>query len=162
LGVSPFLLGIKKSPHGEKEVNTVWGKIMGYFSDTSYGADGVWITGSLTASDTAGAVFNWQNDQDVDVIVDLILVDVTTVATAACTLDIGYTATSAATSSDTMIDGVDVNASTGVKNSIKNAGSNGVNAVRVVKAKWITASKKTGATAGLVGKYYIHYRRCRP
>jgi len=135
---------------------------MGYFSETSYGADGVWISGSLTASDTAGAVFNWQNDQDDVVIVDAILVDVTTVATVACTLDIGYTATSAATSSDTMIDGVDVNGATGVFNHIVNNGGNGKGAVRMAKGKWITASKKTGAAAGLVGKWYLHYRKIRP
>lgn len=136
---------------------------MGYFSETSYGADGVWISGSLTASDTAGAVFNWQNDQDEDVIVDAILVDVTTKTTAACTLDVGYTGTSAATSSDTMIDGQDINAAIGVFNSMKGAGTgNAVGAVKVTKAKWITASKKTGAAAGLVGKWYLHYRKVRP
>lgn len=135
---------------------------MGYFSETTHGEDGHWVSGSLTASDTAGAVFNWKNREDTVVIVDAILVDVTTAATAACTLDIGYTATSAATSSDTMIDGVDVHSATGVKNHIVNAGSSGVGAVRVAKGKWITASKKTGAAAGLVGKYYIHYRKIRP
>lgn len=135
---------------------------MGYFSETTYSNDGVWVSGTLTASDTAGAVFNWQNDQDSDVIVDAIYVDITTVATGACTLDIGYTATSAATLSDTVIDGVDANATTGVFNHIVNKGTNGVGAVKVTKGKWITASKASGATAGLVGVWYVHYRKIRP
>jgi len=135
---------------------------MGYFSETTNGNDGVWISGTLTASDTAGAVFNWQNNQDVSVIVDAIYIDITTVATdSSCELNIGYTATSAATSSDTMIDGVAVHTNTGVYNHIVNAGTNGKGAVKVAKGKWITASKSAGATAGLVGVYYIHYRKVR-
>jgi len=136
---------------------------MAYFSETSYGEDGRWISGNLTASDTAGAIFNWTNIEEGAVIVDEILVDVTTKTTSACTLDVGYTATSTATSSDTMLDGQDINTATGVFNSMKGAGTgNAVGAVKVAKGKYITASKKTGAAAGLVGKWYLHYRKVRP
>ena len=135
---------------------------MAYFSDTAYGADGVWISGDLTASDTAGAVFNWTNTEGCAVLVDKILIDITTASTSACTLDAGYTATSTATSSDTMIDGVNAN-STAVYNSMKEAGTgNAVWVVRAASGKYITCSKKTGAAAGLAGKYYIHYKKVRP
>jgi len=136
---------------------------MAYFSDTSYGADGAWISGSLSATRTGGGLFSWQNHEDSDVIVDGIFVDVTTAATSTvCTIDVGYTATSATTSSDTMIDGADTSTTTRVYNNIKDAGINGVSAVRAVKGKWITGSQKTGDVTGIAGKYYIHYRKVRP
>lgn len=136
---------------------------MSYFSETAYGADGVWVSGNLTASDTAGAIFNWTNDQERAVIVDGVYVDVTTKASSACTMDVGYTVTSTATSSDTLIDGQDINTATGVFNSVDGAGTgNAVGVVKVPKGKYITASKKTGAAAGLVGKWYLHYRKVRP
>jgi len=136
---------------------------MAYFSDSSYGEDGRWVSGNLTASDTAGAIFNWTNIEEGAVIVDGVFVDVTTKTTSGCTLDVGYTATSTATSSDTLIDGQDINAATGVFSNIRSVGTgNAVGVVKVAKGKYITASKKTGAAAGLVGKWYLHYRKVRP
>ena len=135
---------------------------MGYFSETSYGEDGHWVSGDLTDSDTAGAVFNWMNIENGSIIIDRVIIDVTTAATGACTLDIGTTDTSAATSSDTLIDGVDVNAATGTFDNIEDGGTNGKSTKKLSTVKWITASKASGATAGLVGKWYVHYRKCRP
>jgi len=136
---------------------------MAYFSETAYGEDGHWVSGNLTASDTAGAIFNWTNIEEGAVIVDELLVDVTTKTSNACTLDVGYTATSTATSSDTLLDGQDINTATGVFNNMFGAGTgNAVGVVKVAKGKYITASTKTGAAAGLVGKWYLHYRKVRP
>jgi hypothetical protein len=91
------------------------------------------------------------------VLIERVVVHVTTVATAACTLDIGTTATSAVTSSDTLLDGLDVNSAAGVFDNITDKGSNGKSRQTLASGKWITASKASGATAGLVGYAYIQY-----
>lgn len=112
---------------------------------------------ALAASDAAGGVFAWQNPHENPVIIQRVDLYVTTVATAACTLDIGSTATSAATSSDNLIDGVDVNAATGVFDNITDKGTNGKSRQLLASGKWVTASKATGAAAGLVGYAFITY-----
>lgn len=112
---------------------------------------------ALTASDAAGGVFAWQNPHENPVILKGVTVHVTTAATAACTLDIGATATNAATSADNLIDGLDVNAATGVFDNITDKGANGKSRQLLASGKWVTASKASGATAGLVGFAYIEY-----
>lgn len=139
---------------------------MAYFSETGYGADGVYVSGNLVAARTGGGVFSWQNDQEDAVIVDSILVDVTVAATSSvAVLDIGQTATSAITKSDNMIDGADISTTARVYNHLKDEGTHGKGSVRVAKGKWITASESAtsgGDVTGLTGKYYIHYRKVRP
>lgn len=135
---------------------------MAYFSETAYGADGVWVSGSLGAARTTAGVLLWTNPEGVSVVVDSVLLDVTTAATSGtCTLDVGYT-TSSVVISDTMIDGVDVSSTARVYNHIKDAGSNGKGAVKVAKGKYIAGMEKTGNVTGLVGTYYIHYKKVRP
>jgi len=112
---------------------------------------------ALGVADTAGGVLAWANPEAVTIIVSRVVLSVTTKATSACTLDVGYTVTSAATLSDTVIDGVDVGTAIGVFDSTKYAGTNGLGATAVPTGKWITASKASGAAAGLVGYAYIHY-----
>jgi hypothetical protein len=88
-----------------------------------------------------------------------VLLNVTTVATAACTVDIGYTAVSATTSSDTFLDGVDVNAATALFDSMNAALDTGANAKAQLAAsgKWITADSASGDATGLVANVYIQY-----
>ena len=114
---------------------------------------------ALAAVDTAGGVFSWANPEATAILVTRLVVDVTTVATAACTLDIGATATTATTLSDTMLDGIDVHTATGQFDSMlaANAGTNGLTVNKVAVGKWVTASKASGASAGLVGFAYIFY-----
>lgn len=85
--------------------------------------------------------------------------NITTVATGACTLDIGYTAVSSTTTSDTLLDGIDVNAAIGVFDSMNAALDAGANAKAQLAAsgKWITVDEKTGDATGLVGKLYVTY-----
>jgi len=136
---------------------------MAYFNETAYGADGVWISGALSATrGTTGGVLTWTNPEEIAVIVDSVLLDVTTAATSGtCTIDVGYT-TAIATVTDTMIDGADTSATARVYNHLKDAGTNGKGAVRVAKGKYITGTEKTGDVTGLVGTYYIHYRKVKP
>jgi hypothetical protein len=111
----------------------------------------------LVASDSAGGVFAWQNHHSESVIVTRVVIDLTTKSSGAGTLDVGMTATSAATSADNLIDGLDVNAATGVFDNVENQGTNGTGAQKVASGKWVTASKATGNMAGIVGSCYLHY-----
>jgi hypothetical protein len=88
-----------------------------------------------------------------------VLLDVTTVATGACTVDIGYTAVSATTSSDTFLDGVDVNAAIALFDSGNHALDTGANAKaqKAASGKWITADSASGDATGLVANAYIFY-----
>lgn len=92
-------------------------------------------------------------------IVTRVMLDVTTVATGACTVDIGYTAATATTSSDTFLDGVDVNAATALFDSQNAALDSGANAKAQLAAsgKWITADSASGDATGLVANVYIQY-----
>lgn len=105
------------------------------------------------------AVVGWQNPEAVAILVLRVIADITTVATAAATLDIGVTATSATTSSDTLLDGIDVNAAIAVFDSMDPALDSGANAhaQKVAAGKWVTIDEKTGDTTGLVGRLYIDY-----
>jgi len=109
---------------------------------------------TLTALDTGGGIFAWQNPLDVAVEAEVAL-DITTKATSACTVDVGMTATDATTTSDNLLDGVDVG--TAVIFAPSPAGTNGKRSVKVAAGKWITGSMKTGAAAGLAGTARITY-----
>lgn len=115
-----------------------------------------WVTGNLTAADTAGGVFAAQTPDRNNFIVDLVVVDVTTASSGACTLDVGIAA-NATTLSDTLIDGVSL-ATTGLKNNYDDKGTNGRAVRKAVTGEYVTASVASGASSGLVGKYYIRYR----
>lgn len=111
---------------------------------------------ALAAVRTAGGVLAWQNPTGASIIVTSVVLDITTASTGASTIDVGYTATSATTSSDTIIDGVS-GASIAVVDSQINAGTNGVGPQKVAAGKWITASEASGDVTGLVGSAYIYY-----
>lgn len=115
------------------------------------------VTGALAAADTGGGVFSWQNPETGYILVNHVVLNVTTKTTGACTLDVGVTAVSAITSADNLIDGKDINAATGVFTNDESAGTNGKAFKRLASGKWVTASKASGATAGLVGTYEIYY-----
>ena len=116
---------------------------------------------ALATSDAAGGVVAWQNPESNAIVITRVVVDLTTKATAACTVDIG-SAANATTSADNLLDGLDVNAATGVFDNIADKGTNGKEKQRL-DAKGgttdhVTASKATGAAAGLVGNAYIFYQ----
>jgi len=113
---------------------------------------------ALAAVNTAGGVFAWANDEGASIIVQRVILDVTTKATGACSLDVGTTATNATTLSNNLIDGVDVNAAAGVFDNLDNAGTDGKSKQKLAAGKWVTGSVVSGgASAGLVGFAYIEY-----
>ena len=108
----------------------------------------------------ANAMGNWQNPLTVSVIVDEVVVRVATVATGACSVDVGSTATSATTSSDNLLDGLDVNAAAGLFRSTDDTdnGTNGAAKGQVVApGKWVTFTKASGSTTGLVATATVKY-----
>ncbi len=111
---------------------------------------------ALAASDSAGGVVSLANPENAPLIVTRLVLYVTTAATAACTVDAGIAAT-ATTSSDNLIDGLDVNASTGVFDNDTDVGTNGKTRQLWPSSYYLTVSKASGATAGLAGYAYVEY-----
>jgi hypothetical protein len=114
---------------------------------------------ALAASDAVAGVLSLANPEGVDLLIPAggFVLDVTTKTTGACTLDAGIDTDGTGTA-DTLIDGVDVNAAVGVFDNGADKGTNG-GAMKWGASEYITVSKKTGASAGLVGNAYINYIR---
>jgi hypothetical protein len=110
----------------------------------------------LNAVDTGGGIFAWQNPEATAIIVDSVVIDVTTPSSGACSVSVGTTSTGATTSSANLIDTQSV-AAAGQLDNISNKGTNGKSSGKVAAGKWITASTASGASAGLVGNAYIFY-----
>lgn len=113
---------------------------------------------ALAAVTGGGGALSLANPEGADLIVTRLVLDITTKATAACTLDAGV-GSGATTSYDNLIDGLDVNAAAGVFDNVEDQGTNGKSAVRWESDGYLTVSEKTGAIAGLVGNAYIEYVR---
>lgn len=111
---------------------------------------------ALAAVDTAGGVAAIANPEGAAVIVTRVLIDVTTASTGACTVDAGIAA-NATTSADGLIDGQSV-AATGVFDNISDGGTNGKARAKWGATQYLTISKASGATAGLVGNVYVFYK----
>lgn len=112
---------------------------------------------AIAAIDTSGGLFSWANPESSSIIVNGIYLNVTTKATAACTVDIGTTAATAVTATDNMIDGVDVGTAAGLFSNFDDAGTNGKKDQLLATGKWVTGSVASGASAGIVGYVYIRY-----
>lgn len=84
---------------------------------------------------------------------------ITTASTGAGTIDIGVTAVSATTASDTIFDGLST-AATGIFDSMDGTdnGTNGIAKPQVLaEDSWITLAEASGDLAGLVGTLYVEY-----
>lgn len=113
---------------------------------------------ALTGAGIHAAVVNWQNPEAVSIIITRVIVDVTTVSTGAGKLDIGSTATSATTASDNLIDGIDVNAATGLLGQADGDGvTNSKFQQKLAAGKWVTFKEISGDVTGLVANAYITY-----
>jgi uncharacterized protein YqfA (UPF0365 family) len=94
-----------------------------------------------------------------DSIILRVIVNITTKSTGASTLDVGYTAASATTSSDTLLDGIDSGTAIGLWDSQDASLDTQTNtkAQLAASGKWITVDDKTGDCSGLLGVAYIFY-----
>lgn len=109
-------------------------------------------------ADSGGGIASVANPEGIALIVEGLILDVTTKATGACTADAGIAA-NGTTLNDTLIDGVDVGTAAGTFDDQKNAGTNGAGARRWGATEYLTVSTASGASAGLVGTGYVKYRR---
>ena len=115
---------------------------------------------ALTAGNTNDFAFAWQNPEAVKIIVERVIVHLTTAGgTGSSVLDVG-TAANATTASDNIIDGLDLN-TTGLFDNISDGGTNG-KARGLVDENGGTNDFVTGRilvanSAALVGNAYIVY-----
>lgn len=114
---------------------------------------------ALTAATTnaVGGVLKVQNPEGVDLFVTRLVLDITTKSTGAATVDAGID-DGGDVSSDTLIDGLDVNAAAGVFDNIEHGGTNG-KATRKWPAGHYLVITASATVAGLVGSAYIEWFR---
>jgi hypothetical protein len=119
---------------------------------------------ALTAGAADAFALAWQNPEATAILVDRVIVDITTAGgTATAVLDVAVVANATSTG-DTILDGVDLNA-TGLSDSL-NGTDNGTNGggkvVQVDEADgtndYITGKILVEAASSLVGNAYIYYR----
>ena len=117
---------------------------------------------ALAAGNANAFAFVWQNPESTKVIVTRVLVNRTTAGgTGSSVLDVGPAADATSTA-DTIIDGLDLNA-TGIADNIADKGSNGTTRSVVLDEKGGTTDYITGKilaqnAAALAGYVYIYYR----
>lgn len=111
---------------------------------------------ALAAVDTAGGLFAWANPENAAILVERVILDVTTQSTGACTVDVGVAA-NGTTSADNLIDGRSVASAAGVYDNLGDAGTNGKTRQKASSSQYVTGSVASGASAGIVGYAYIHY-----
>ena len=115
--------------------------------------------GVLTAGLVNSMAFAWQNPESTAVLVQRVIVDVTTKASAAAVMDVGVVAGATATAA-TIFD--DLTLGTAAVYDHLLVSGTGLGGVHKVDANggtndWITGKALTQASTGLVGKYYIEY-----
>jgi hypothetical protein len=104
----------------------------------------------VAGTDTGGGIVSWKNPFGYNIIIKLAVLDVTTAATAACSLEVGTTAVSGTTVSTNFFAAQDVHTSTGTFNS-------GIKSIKLAPANWFTVSTEAGASAGLIGNLYVYF-----
>lgn len=113
---------------------------------------------ALVAATGAGGAGAILNPEGIDLIIKRAMINVKTVATAACTINVGI-AVNGTTASDNLLDGLDVNAAAGVFDNQSSPGTNGKAVLLWRAGEYITVSETTGAIAGLVGDIHLDYVR---
>lgn len=109
----------------------------------------------LAAVDTAGGIAAVANPFGANAAVTIIL-DVGTIATAACSVSCGV-ATNATTSSANLIDTLDVHTAAGTFSNLANPGTLGKAIQRCTSTQFVTVSKASGASAGIVGNLIVEW-----
>jgi hypothetical protein len=116
------------------------------------------LTGSLTAATTTtgGDALNLANPEGADLLITRFIINVTTEATGAATVDAGVAATG--TSNDELLDGVDVGSAAIIKDNVEECVDGNVAAAVVEwpSDEYVTVTP-SATLAGLVGTYYIEY-----
>lgn len=110
----------------------------------------------LANANASGFIGEVENEDDnTRVIVDAVL-NLSSAAGQAGTVDIGVTGTSEA-SADTLLDGVDVNAATDIFSPLEDAGTNGGIMRDWVPGDFVTISEASGDADGIGGELLVYY-----
>jgi len=116
------------------------------------------LYGSLTAATTTagGDALNLANPEGADLLITRFIIDVTTEATGAATVDAGVAATG--TTNDELLDGVDVGSAAILTDNLAGvvAGDVAAAVVEWGSDEYVTVTP-SATLAGLVGTYYIEY-----
>jgi hypothetical protein len=112
---------------------------------------------ALAGAAIHGGVQAWQNPEGAAIVINRVTVDATTKSTAAGTLSVGATATSATTASANLIDTLDVGTAAGTFDNLQNPGTNGKQLQRLAGGKWVTFGEASGNVTGLVGSLFVEY-----
>lgn len=115
----------------------------------------VTLAGSLTAATvtTGGAVLSLLNPFATRAVVLDFVIDMTTKSTGAATCDFGIGA-DGATSYDTLLDGIDMNAAAAIFDNIDNKGTNGGRGLAWASGTYITGTA-SATLAGMVATYWV-------
>lgn len=113
---------------------------------------------AVSTSKTAGVkLFALLNPERVPVIVKDVTVHITTGASAACTIDIGDTASDA--TSDNLIDGISVNAPANtVYDNHTDGGTNGKTRQYLDVGDYVTGYVASGDANGLVAEVFVNFQ----
>ena len=117
-------------------------------------------TGSLTAGSDGDIAFAWQNPHATAIIVERVVVDVTTAGAATSDVNVGAAETAVEVDQDDLIDGGAIDAIDTIDN-ISEAGTNG-KATQRIDANggthdYITGTIETADAPALVGTYRVIY-----
>src|SRR6185437_13756371 len=112
---------------------------------------------ALAAVDTGGGIFSWVNPEGAAIIIQRVTIDAITPATGACTIDVGSTVVSGTTSSNNLLTGLDIHTAAITADNLSNPGGSGKALQKLASGGWVTGSKASGASAGLVGSAFISY-----
>jgi len=116
------------------------------------------LYGNLTAATTTtgGDALNLANPEGADLLITRFIINVTTQATGAATVDAGVAAS--LTSNDELLDGVDVGSAAILVDNVEQCVDTAVAAAVVLwgSAEYVTVTP-SATLAGLVGTYYIEY-----
>tara|TARA_Y100001973_G_scaffold10014_1_gene13626 strand:+ start:5598 stop:6083 length:486 start_codon:yes stop_codon:yes gene_type:complete len=117
------------------------------------------LSAADTSGTTAGALFTWQNNEGVSVIVTKVVIDATTQASGSLTVDIGSSATVA--NSDNIFTALDLGAAAGTFGSddpvLGGTNTRAASTAKVANGKYILGTNASGDSTGLVGTAYIFY-----
>ena len=153
--------GIGTTQWIDKSGNTMNGVVTGAtaINVPSYQGGVIVASGDLAAVNANSMAFTWQNPEAVAILVQRVIVDVTTDATAAAVMDVGVVGDATSTAA-TIFDDLTLNA-VAVYDHTLVAGT-GLGGVHKMDEKGGTNDYITGKTLAqngtdLVGKYYIEY-----
>ena len=106
------------------------------------------------SANTAGGLFQWQNNLGYDVIVVAHVLDITTPSAGACTVSFGQASTGSVTASTNMINNQSAAATATV--------NGGALSVKVPSNQWIVGSTGGGSASGLVARVTIFMMNSNP